>query len=48
MIPIILRFITKSIFNSIFQIDKIKDQYEINIDTKGFALGIPLPQCINN
>ena len=48
MLSIILRPQTKSNYNPIFQVDWIQDQYDINIDTKGFALGIPLPKYIKN
>jgi len=48
MLSIILRPQTKSNYNPIFQVDWIQDQYDINIDTKGFALGIPLPEYIKN
>jgi hypothetical protein len=48
MISIVLKPKTKSNYNPIFQVDWIKDQYDIEIDTKGFALGIPLPEYIKN
>ena len=38
----------QSNYNPIFQVDWIRDQYDINIDTKGFALGIPLTEYIKN
>jgi len=48
MFSITLKYKTKSNYNPIFQVDWIKDQYDIEIDTKGFALGIPLPEYIKN
>ena len=48
MISIILQSKTKSNYNPIVQVDWIKDQYDINLDTKGFMLGIPLPEYIQN
>ena len=48
MFSITLKYKTKSNYNPIFQVDWIKDQYDINIDTKGFALGIPLTEYIKN
>ena len=48
MFSITLKYKTKSNYNPIFQVDWIKDQYDINIDTKGFAVGIPLTEYIKN
>ena len=48
MFSITLKYKTKSNYNPIFQVDWIRDQYDINIDTKGFALGIPLTEYMKN